>query len=156
MKMEMVVTGALLAGLFAGCAAEWEKNGELTLAVRGRPPAYTIVLPAEPSPSQVTAAAELRHHVAEMTGVEKGDAFTVGTCSLPDFKKRDIRNSHVKIDRVKTDGYAWYEIDGVWTPKGDENVWVANGNFRKNVDKGNPCVRAVFVDAIELTRVDAE
>ena len=94
------------------------------------------------------------HARVEKTGVEKGDAFTVGTCSLPDFKKRDIPNSHVKIDRVKTDGYAWYEIDGVWTPKGDENIWVANGNYRKNVDKGNPCVKAVFVDAIELTRVD--
>ena len=44
--------------------------GELPLAVRGAPAAYTIVVPAAASPSQRYAAEELRDYAEKMTGVK--------------------------------------------------------------------------------------
>ena len=44
--------------------------GELPLAVRGAPAAYTIVVPAAASPSQKYAAEELRDYTEKMTGVK--------------------------------------------------------------------------------------
>ena len=41
----------------------------LTLAERGRPARYEIVLPTSPSLSQVMAAEELQIHIEKMTGV---------------------------------------------------------------------------------------
>ncbi|MBQ6329156.1 MAG: hypothetical protein IJI35_09105, partial [Kiritimatiellae bacterium] len=50
---------------FAASAA----GGEVVLAERGRAADCAIVLPADASPSQMTAADELRDHVEKMTGV---------------------------------------------------------------------------------------
>ena len=44
--------------------------GELPLALRGAPAAYTIVVPAAASPSQRYAAEELRDYTEKMTGVK--------------------------------------------------------------------------------------
>ena len=68
MKCSLFIAIAAVVCL-AGCKPEWERTGRLVLAERGRPARYEIVLPAAPSPSQVTAARELQHHVERMTGV---------------------------------------------------------------------------------------
>ena len=46
-----------------------EGRSSLTLAERGKTPAYVIVLPENPAPSQVTAAKTLAGCVAKMTSV---------------------------------------------------------------------------------------
>ena len=56
----VLVCGALLS---AGA-------GDLSLAVRGAPAAYAIVVPADASPSQKYAAEELRDYTEKMTGVK--------------------------------------------------------------------------------------
>ncbi len=53
----------------------------LTLAERGKPPEYAIVLPAEASPSQQYAAEELRRFTEQMTGVTL--PITTDTAPLP-------------------------------------------------------------------------
>ena len=118
-KMEMVVTGALLAGLSAGCAAEWEKNGELTLAVRGRPPAYTIVLPAEPSPYQSSINWRITRRffclVASSFGnlawqlVERGD--TGRMVGLHGGKSTTVPVTRVLSGKKIVDIAAYYDIE---------------------------------------------
>ena len=56
--------GGLGCGAWGGASA-----GELVLAARGRPAAYTIVRPAQASASEVYAAEELRDGLARATGV---------------------------------------------------------------------------------------
>ncbi len=51
-------------------AARGATSQELTLAARGHAAAYTIVRPANASPSQVYAAEELRRFTEQMTGVQ--------------------------------------------------------------------------------------
>ena len=58
------------AAMLSGSAAEPSEGiVKLTLVERGLAPRYTIVLPADPSPSQTFAALELRKYVREMTDV---------------------------------------------------------------------------------------
>ncbi|MDD4018773.1 MAG: DUF4838 domain-containing protein [Kiritimatiellae bacterium] len=60
-----------LVCLFAAAlvpAALWSQ--ELTLAVRGQPAAYSIVRPANASPSQIHAAGEFQKFTEQMTGVK--------------------------------------------------------------------------------------
>jgi len=57
---------ACAAGVLLAAAAAAQP---LTLAVRGQPAAYTIVRPANASPSQLYAAAELQQFTEQMTGV---------------------------------------------------------------------------------------
>ena len=51
------------------------------------------------------------------------------------------------MDLVADDGYAWYDVEGTWCPAGNEVLWISNG---RRVDGVNPCIRAVYVDQIEL------
>ncbi|MBQ2629723.1 MAG: DUF4838 domain-containing protein, partial [Kiritimatiellae bacterium] len=78
---------------FAASAA----GGEVVLAERGRAADCAIVLPADASPSQMTAADELRDHVEKMTGVrlpvqtvtQPKKAIFLGTAPLDGFRKVD-------------------------------------------------------------------
>ena len=89
------------------------------------------------------------HARVERTGVTTGTAFSAGTCNMQTFKKRDIVHWQLPIAEVKGDGYAWYEVKGTWTPAGNETLWIGNG---KRVNEVNPCVKAVYVDQVELFR----
>ena len=89
------------------------------------------------------------HARVEKTGVAEGSAFSVGTCDIVSYKKRDIRNFHVGIKDIKGDGYEWYEVEGTWKPAGNETLWIGNG---KRVKGENPCIKAVYFDKIELYR----
>lgn len=91
------------------------------------------------------------HARVEKTGVEEGSAFSVGTCDTVSFRKRDIRDFHVDIKNVSDGEYRWYDVDGVWRPTGNERVWISNG---RRINEVNPCVNAVFVDQIELSRAE--
>ena len=87
------------------------------------------------------------HARVEKTGVAKGSAFSVGTCDLVTYAKRDIKNFHIDIGKVKGDGYAWYDVEGTWSPAGSETLWIGNGT---RVNGENPCIKAVYFDQIEL------
>jgi len=93
------------------------------------------------------------HARVERTGVATGTAFAVGTCDLVTYAKRDIRNFRIGISKVAGDGYAWYDVDGTWCPAGSETLWVSNGDWSKETDR-NPCVKAVYVDQIEISRTE--
>ncbi|HOF62274.1 MAG TPA: DUF4838 domain-containing protein [Candidatus Latescibacteria bacterium] len=89
------------------------------------------------------------HARVDRTGVDEGSVFSVGTCDLVRYSKRDIRNFQIDASKVVGDGYAWYDIDGTWLPAGNETLWIGNGKRRGDV---NPCIKAVFVDQIEIFR----
>ena len=67
------------------------------------------------------------------------------------YAKRDIRDFHVGTKDIAGDGYAWYDIKGTWTPKGNETLWIGNG---RRIKGENPSIRAVYFDQIELFRKD--
>lgn len=87
------------------------------------------------------------HARVERTGEMNGSAFSVGTCKMQTFDKRDIRHYQVPVREVSGDDYAWYDVKGVWTPAGNENLWIGNGNREGG---SNPCIRAVYIDQLEL------
>ena len=58
--MRMTICAVAVAAT-AACAA-------MTIAERGAEPAYAIVLPDKPSPSETYAAEELRDHVKALVG----------------------------------------------------------------------------------------
>ena len=58
------------AAAFAATVAATAACAAMTIAERGAEPAYSIVLPADPSPSEKYAAEELRDHVKALVGVE--------------------------------------------------------------------------------------
>ena len=89
------------------------------------------------------------HARVERTGVATGSVFSVGTCDIVTYRKRDIKNFHVDVTKVADDGYAWYDVEGTWTPAGNEVLWLSNG---KRVNGENPCIKAVYVDEVELYR----
>ena len=87
----MRISGAGLAVLFLASAAVHGKDasggdcgsaGKLTIAERGMPSNYTIVVPAEPVPSQKYAAEELRDWTEKLTGVKLPIATRAGKRSL--------------------------------------------------------------------------
>ena len=75
-------------------------GGELILAERGKPAEYTIVLPAEPSPSQRYAAEELQSFTEQMTGVRLPIAGATQTVST-----KTIRLGCTTEPRLGTDGF---------------------------------------------------
>ena len=75
-------------------------GGELVLAERGKPAAYTIVLPAAPSESQRYAAAELQAFTERMTGVRLPIAGATETVST-----KTIRLGCTTEPRLGTDGF---------------------------------------------------
>ena len=75
-------------------------GGELILAERGKPAEYTIVLPAEPSPSQRYAAEELQSFTEQMTGVRLPIAGAMQTVST-----KTIRLGCTTEPRLGTDGF---------------------------------------------------
>ena len=81
LRMFRAMAYLALAGLLLGCDGNRETTKALTLAERGSPARYVIVLPQSPSPSQVTAAEELQAHIEKMTGVR----LPVATNALPKF-----------------------------------------------------------------------
>jgi len=65
-EMRTAVWFAAFLPAMAACAVE---NG-FVVAEKGAPATCVITLPSKPTPSQETAAAELRDHVRQMTGIE--------------------------------------------------------------------------------------
>ena len=89
------------------------------------------------------------HARVERTGVSGGTAFVVGTYRMGGGTKRDIFKFEVPISAVAGDGYAWYDVKGIWQPAGGESIWIGNG---ARTGGTNRCVKAVYVDQIELIK----
>ena len=90
----------------------------------------------------------------ERTG-RTGEAFTAGTCDNIAFRKRQIHSFAVQTVDIPDSDYHWYDIDGTWTPEPGEVFWIGMGRYDKAKHGRNPAVDGVFVDKIEIYRVDA-
>ena len=53
------------------------------------------------------------------------------------------------------DGWAWYDV-GVLKPQSSQYLWIAAGRFDRNRFKLNPSHTALWVDQVEITRVEAK
>ena len=69
--MRTTICAAAAIAAASACAA-------VTIAERGAPPAYAIVLPDEPSSSEKYAAEELRDHVKKIAGIELDESLSPG------------------------------------------------------------------------------
>ena len=78
--------------------------GDLELAVRGAPAAYTIVVPEKASPSQRYAAEELRDFTEKTTGVKLPIATDVAPLPAKAILLGETKYTDVKAD-VGTDGF---------------------------------------------------
>ena len=52
-------------------------------------------------------------------------------------------------------GWTWYDVV-TWKPSASQYLWIASGRFDKDRFKTNPAVSALYVDQVELSRVDAD
>ena len=101
MKMtfvKLVALGACVSAL-GGCAKNAEDRS-LVLAERGKPAAYSIVLPAQPSASQQYAAEELQTFAEQLTGVRL--PIVKGPATRP---PKAIRLGCATEERLGTDGF---------------------------------------------------
>ena len=100
---------AVMVAATAACAA-------MTIAERGAEPAYAVVLPDDPSPSEKYAAEELRDHVKALVGVElpigpRGSqkAIFIGRAACPQAAARRVEvNAPYQDDAF----HLWVDADG--------------------------------------------
>ena len=104
------------AAAFAATVAATAACAAMTIAERGAEPAYSIVLPADPSPSEKYAAEELRDHVKALVGVElpigpRGSqkAIFIGRAACPQAAARRVEvNAPYQDDAF----HLWADADG--------------------------------------------
>ena len=93
------------------------------------------------------------HARADLTGKEKGGAvFSSGVYD------REAKKSCAMMSRNAAqlgDGWAWYDV-GVLKPQSSQYLWIAAGRFDRNRFKLNPSHTALWVDQVEITRVEAK
>jgi len=78
----------------------------------------------------------------------KGEAFWAGVYDR--LAKKGCGQISVKAENCGG-GYEWYDVC-VWTPRDGQNFWLGPGRFKK--DGGVSAVKAVWVDRVEISRVD--
>ena len=78
----------------------------------------------------------------------KGEAFWAGVYDR--VAKKGCGSISVKAERCG-DGYAWYDVCK-WKPRDGQYFWLGPGRFKK--DGGVSAIKSVWVDRIEISRVD--
>ena len=100
-QMLLFLAAASVATIQAGA-------GDLELAVRGTPAAYTIVVPEKASPSQRYAAEELRDFTEKTTGVKLPIATDAAPLPAKAILLGETKYTDVKAN-VGTDGFRLVE-----------------------------------------------
>jgi hypothetical protein len=90
---------------------------------------------------------------ADLTGKEKNGAVLVGGIYDREGKK-NLASSVKSASQIKN-GWAWYDV-GVIKPLPSQYLYVGAGKFDKKRFKVNPSHEALWVDQVEITRVDAK
>ena len=78
----------------------------------------------------------------------KGEAFWAGVYDTPAKKGRGAIS--VKAEKCG-DGYVWYDVCK-WKPKDGQYFWLGPGRFKK--DGGASAIKSVWVDRVEISRLD--
>ena len=95
-----------------------------------------------------------RVRVDRVPGVD-GEVFFGGVYdSSKTFRPKAIIRKGYKTGDLQTDGYAWYDLTDAWTPVPTQTVRLSIGNWDRKAANRNPAVRALYVDAFEIVRVD--
>jgi hypothetical protein len=91
------------------------------------------------------------HARVDLAGKEKGGAvFSSGVYD------REAKKSCAMMSRNAaqiSDGWAWYDV-GVLKPQASQYLWIAAGRFDKKRFKLNPSHTAIWVDQVEISRVE--
>ena len=88
----------------------------------------------------------------EATG-KPGEAFVAGTLDRTKGDRRQIPATGFQAADFGAD-YKWVDV-GTWKPEIAESVWIALGNYDDKALAANPAVKAVYVDKIEISRVNS-
>ncbi|HOE61137.1 MAG TPA: DUF4838 domain-containing protein [Kiritimatiellia bacterium] len=92
----------------------------------------------------------IRLRVERVPGQE-GTAFWAGVYD-PVNKKGHGKTVEPKTSAIG-DGYAWYDV-AEWVPESAHYVWIGPGRFDKKTQNANPAIRAVYIDCLELQRLE--
>lgn len=91
------------------------------------------------------------HARADLTGDEPGGAvFSSGVYDREAKKSCALMSRNAAQIR---DGWAWYDV-GVLKPQSSQYLWIAAGRFDKKRFKLNPSFIALWVDQVEISRVE--
>lgn len=85
----------------------------------------------------------------EKTGQADGEAFWAGVYDT--VRKQGYGQIQPKVSQVG-DGYQWYDV-ATWQPEANQYIWIGPGQFPKDKMATNPAIQAVYVDRMELVRV---
>ncbi|MBN2507268.1 MAG: DUF4838 domain-containing protein [Verrucomicrobia bacterium] len=90
----------------------------------------------------------MRVRVEKLPGKE-GEAFWAG---VYDPKTRQSRGGCERTTSAASGEYAWYDV-AEWTPERDHYFWIGPGRFDRS-GGGSSAIQAVYVDKLELSRVE--
>ena len=83
-----------------------------------------------------------------------GEAFFGAVCdSSKTYSPSPIARKGYRASQMK-DGYAWYDLTGAWTPNPKQQVRLSIGDWDRNAANRNPAVKALWIDAFEIVRMD--
>ncbi len=91
----------------------------------------------------------MRARVERVPGQE-GTAFWAGVYDPPHKKGHGTVEPQTSATGA---GYAWYDV-AEWVPESAHYVWVGPGRFDKKTRNANPAIRAVYIDCLELQRLN--
>ena len=84
----------------------------------------------------------------------KGGAFRCGVWSnAASFSPNELYGTTVNADKASA-GYAWYDVGKPWRPDVGEKVHFGNAPWDPMKSNFNPNVEAVWLDCLEIIRVD--
>ena len=84
----------------------------------------------------------------------KGGAFRCGVWSnAASFSPNELHGTTVNADKASA-GYAWYDVGKPWQPDVGEKVHFGNAPWDPMKSNFNPNVEAVWLDCLEIIRVD--
>ena len=67
--------------------------------------------------------------------------------------KKALAGISKTVAAVVGDQWQWYDV-GTWTPGPGQYLWLAPGRFDKKAHAANPSLEAVFLDQVEISRVE--
>lgn len=91
-----------------------------------------------------------RVRVEKIPGAPDGEAFWLGVYDYANKKGcggRDIKCSQIG------DGYQWFDV-AEWVPEEAHDFWIGPGRFDLKTHAASPSYKAVYIDKLELSRVE--
>ena len=109
---------------------------------------WCLTWPVNPTVFQPKTKYKLRARVRVVKTERSGNAFWAGV--YDSARKKGWGQIQPNTNQVQ-EGYQWYDV-ATWAPETNQYLWIGPGPYTK--DGGQSAIESVYVDRIELTRVE--